>query len=493
MTISIPGLDPGPAAFTARTHRLLIGGSWLEATDARTFPIHDPATCAVITRVAFAGPDDVDRAVERARAALDGPWGTMSAAGRSAVMHRIADLMEQHGEELAQLEALDNGKPITYARAVDVASSVEWMRYFAGWPTKIAGESALVGAGESLYYSRKEPVGVCGLIVPWNYPLLIAMWKVAPALAAGCTVVLKPAEQTPLSALRFGELAGEAGLPDGVLNILTGDGSTGAAIVGHPGIDKLSFTGSTAVGREIGAKAGRALKRVTLELGGKSAGIVLPDADLESTVTGAFSGIYFNTGQSCTAASRLYVPVTMFDDVVSGIAEMAQATTPLPGLDPASTVGPVVSREQFDRVNQYIEDGIGEAELVAGGPGAARDQGWFIAPTLFTTVDDSIRIAREEIFGPVLVATPYRDLDEVIRRANESKYGLAAGLWTRDVTAAHRFAAKLDAGTVYINRWSQYGPNVPFGGFKDSGIGREHGAAGLESYLKEKSILVALS
>lgn len=481
--------------FLATRHHLIIGGTRVEARDGRTMPVYDPSTSGHLTTVAYAGPADVDRAVNAARSALqEGTWAKMPASERARIIYRLADLVESHGEELAELEALDNGKPVTFARAVDIASSVDWLRYFAGWPTKIQGETSVIGNNDSLYYSQKSPVGVCALIVPWNYPLLMAMWKVAPALAAGCTIVLKPAEQTPLTALRFGDLALEAGIPAGVLNVLTGDGATGAALVDHPGVDKISFTGSTAVGREIGAKAGAALKRVTLELGGKSASIVLPDADLDQAIAGAYSGIYFNTGQSCNAGSRLFVHSKHFDEVIAGIAEMARSTAPLPGIDPNSTLGPVVSREQFDRVNGYIELGQEEgAELVAGGVGTLPDHGWFIKPTLFTTDNDNLRVAREEIFGPVLVASPYDDIDEVVTRANSSEYGLAAGIWTRDVTNAHKIAARLQSGTVYINRWAQYGPSAPFGGVKNSGIGREHGQAGLESYLEHKSIFVDIS
>lgn len=494
-TIAAAGLSTAAASFVRRTHQLFIDGEWRPAADGATFPVYNPSTSTEVARAAQAGPSDVDAAVKAARRALsEGPWATMTAAYRSVVMNRLANLLEENADEFAEIEALDNGKPLVYAKAVDIAACIDELRYFAGWPTKLVGETAFAGENDSLYYSLKQPVGVCALIVPWNYPLLMGMWKIAPALAAGCTIVLKPAEQTPLAALRFAELAVEAGVPAGVLNVLTGDGATGSALVDHPGVQKIAFTGSTAVGREIGAKAGRALKRVTLELGGKSPNIILPDADLEAAIAGSYSAIYFNTGQSCNAGSRLFVPAKHYDEVMAGLSEMAHATTPLPGLHPDSTMGPVVSREQFDTVNRYIASGIDEgAELVAGGIGEDPDHGWFIKPTLFSSTDDSITVAREEIFGPVLVASPYDDIDDVIARANATEYGLVAGLWTRDVASAHKIAAKLEAGTVYVNRWAQFGPHVPFGGVKSSGIGREHGSPAVEAYLEHKSVLIDLS
>jgi acyl-CoA reductase-like NAD-dependent aldehyde dehydrogenase len=481
--------------FIAGPHRLLIGAERLDAADGRTFATVDPATGNEIADVALGGVEDVARAVVAARAAFaDGPWASMPAAGRERLMLALAQAMEDRAEEIAQIESLDNGKPVGLAQYVDVNGAIGHLRYFAGWPTKIEGGVLPVSAPNMHCYTRREPVGVCAQIIPWNFPLLMAAWKLGPALAAGCTIVLKPAEQTPLSALRIGELALEVGFPPGVLNVLTGDGSTGAALVDHPDVNKVAFTGSTAVGREIGAKAGKALKRVTLELGGKSPNIILADADLGAAIQGSFQAIYFNSGQACNAGSRLFVPAERFDEVMSALADAASATRLGPGLDPDTQLGPLVSAEQHERVLGYIEAGRSEgAEVVAGGEATLTDSGgYFVAPTLFSTTSDELRISREEIFGPVLVASPYDSLEEVAARANAGEYGLAAGVWTRDVSSAHRMAAMLHAGMVYINTWGAVDPAAPFGGFKASGIGREHGHDGLDAYLETKTVWTAL-
>ena len=480
--------------FLATPRKLLIDGKWVAAASGKTFDSIDPATGEVLARVAEGDKADIDLAVRAARRAFEsGPWAKMSASERGRIIWKIADLIEKHTEEFAELETLDNGKPISVSRVADVPLAVDLFRYMAGWATKIEGSTIPI-AGPFLAYTRREPVGVVGQIIPWNFPLLMAAWKLGPALATGCTVILKPAEQTPLSALRLGELALEAGLPPGVLNIVTGFGETaGAALAAHPDVDKIAFTGSTEVGRLIVQAAAGNLKKVTLELGGKSPNIVFEDADVNKATAGAASAIFFNHGQCCCAGSRLYVEDKIFDKVVEGVSESAKKIKVGPGMNPDTNMGPLVSEEQFRRVCGYMESGLKEgAKAVVGGKKLG-NRGYFVEPTVLVNTKPDMKVVREEIFGPVVTAMPFKSIDEIAAEANNTRYGLAAGIWTKDIGKAHALAAKLRAGTVWINCYNVFDAALPFGGYKESGWGREMGKEALELYTEVKAVCVKVN
>ncbi|WP_428097097.1 aldehyde dehydrogenase family protein [Candidatus Rariloculus sp.] len=498
MSIAIaaqPAPTAGTVSFLGRPARLLIGGEWVESASGRTIPVVDPATGKTVSTIADADQTDVDRAVAAAREALEqGPWPRMRPAERQALIWRLADLIERHADELCELESIDNGKTKFMASVVDIPGTCEYFRYMAGWATKVEGSTfdisvgAPPGAGFETS-TRRRPVGVVAQIIPWNFPLAMASWKLGPALAVGCTCILKPAEQTPLTALRLGELIMEAGFPPGVVNILTGYGeTTGAALVSHPGVDKVAFTGSGEVGKIINKSATNTLKRVSLELGGKSPVIVLPDADVDTVIGGAAQAIFFNAGQVCAAGSRLYAHSKIYDRVVAGVSAAADEIRLGPGLDPETQMGPLVSHEQRDRVMGYIDSGRAEgAEVVTGGE-TLEHPGCFVKPTVLANVHPGMRIVQEEIFGPVLVAQPFDDLEEVAALANETPYGLSASIWSNDFRAVHRLIPKIKAGTVWVNCHSFVDPNMPFGGFKQSGIGRESGRAAIEMYTELQSI-----
>lgn len=485
--------------FLESPKKMLVGGQWVDAAGGEKLEVRNPATGEVFAHVPAGGKQDVERAVRAARTAFEGPqWSGALPVQRERWLLKLADLIEANAQPLAEVEALDNGKSVVLARHVDMAMAVDFVRYMAGWSTKIEGSTHDVSVpfipnAKFFAYTRREPVGVVGAIIPWNFPLLMAVWKIAPALAAGCTVVLKPAEETPLTALRLGELILEAGIPPGVVNIVTGLGETaGAALAAHPGVDKIAFTGSTAVGKLVQRAAVEHMTRVSLELGGKSPVIVLDDADPAQAAAGAAQAIFFNQGQVCTAGSRLYVQRRLFDGVVAELSAIAGRMKLGPGLDPASELGPLVSELQMNRVCGYIGSGVEQGARVATGGSRAGDKGYFVQPTVLVDARQDMRVVQEEIFGPVVVAMPFEDIDDAVRLANDTPYGLGASIWSNDLARVHRLIPRIKAGTVWVNCHSMLDASLPFGGFKQSGIGREMGRAALDLFTETKSVLMAV-
>ena len=481
----------------ARKPALFINNEWVSSTHDATLAVEDPSTGREVGRIVDASNADVDRAVAAARAAFDdGRWSNLPPKARERALNKLADLIEAHAAEFAELEAIDNGKPVGFATMIDIPGSVDHLRYMAGWASKIGGEvldPLGLPRGQVFSYVTRQPVGVAVQIIPWNFPLIMATLKISPALAAGCTLVLKPAEQTSLTALRMADFVAEAGFPPGVINVITGNGHTaGDRLVKHPDVDKVAFTGSTEVGKIINRNATETLKRVTLELGGKSPVIVMPDVNVDEVAPAAAGSVFFNAGQICVAGSRLFAHRSIFDRMLEGVAKASAFWRPRPSLDPEAHMGPLVSKEQMDRVMGYIEKGKREGASVAVGGNAAAANGYYVNPTVLVDVKPSMSVVREEIFGPVLVAQRFDTLDEVAKAANDTSYGLAAGIWTRDVSTMHKLAAKLKAGTVWGNCHAVIDPALPFGGFKQSGIGREQGREGIEAYTEIKTVIIQL-
>mgnify|MGYP001218408893 CR=1 FL=1 len=495
-----PSASRNTQAFLDRKHKLLINGEWVAAASGKTFEVQNPATGRTIATVAEGDKADVDKAVKAARRAFTtGEWPALTASQRGRLLWKLADLLEDHLDEFAEIESLDNGKPRAVAAAADVPLAVDLFRYMAGWCTKIEGGTLPISVpympgAEFHAYTLREPIGVVGQIIPWNFPLLMAAWKLGPALATGCTVVLKVAEETPLSALRLGELFVEAGFPAGVVNIITGYGETaGAALSAHPDVDKVAFTGSTEVGRLIVKAAGESnLKKVTLELGGKSPNIILPDADIQAAIAGAANAIFFNHGQCCCAGSRLFVHRSQFKQVVEGVAEHASRIKVGPGMHPETGMGPLVSQIQQDRVCGFLESGQREgAKALVGGKKRA-GEGFFVEPTVLIDTRPDMQVIKEEIFGPVVAAVQYDEPEELVAAANDSKYGLAAAIWTRDLSKAHKLARRLQAGSVWINCYNIFDAALPFGGYKQSGWGREMGEEAINLYTQTKAVTIQL-